>query len=341
MTPFTEVANLENICRQIDRLCTVEMRISDYSRGVIANLYNAAVEAQGGLPLSLLGARAVLKAAAEDRYFFVVTGAGNPRFLPAGETDGPPGAVVLARVIHEVTGALPIILTDAPFVDNVKATAMAAGLSPRDNPAELLGTPYTTAVLPLVGGDGADAQCAAYMADLDPTLLISIEKLGPAANGRAHSASGKPVDEATHCRAEPLFDIAREKGIATVGIGDNGNEIGYGKITAAIHKYKPAGEQLATRVETDVLISANTSNWGGYGLVAAIAACLQDPAICHTARWEKRILEANVAAGAADGSTGRLLMAVDGMDEDVQYAVVTMLQHIVKNGLISGFKRKF
>lgn len=340
MTRIIDFPNLENICRQIDRLCTVEMRISDYSRGVIANLYNAAVEAQGGQPLSLLAARKVLENAREGRYFFVVTGAGNPRFLPAGETDGPPGAVVLARAIHEATGALPILLTDAPFVANVKATAMAAGLYPREDPSDLSGTPYTTAVLPLVPGDDAESTCADYMARLDPTLLVSIEKIGPAANGLAHSASGTPAAP-SHCRAEPLFDIARQRGIATIGIGDNGNEIGFGKITPAVHKYKPSGTTLATRVETDVLVAANTSNWGGYGLVAAMAAGLQRPELAHTPRAEKRILEANVAHGAADGSTGRLLMAVDGMDEDVQYAVVTMLQHIVKNGLISGFKRKF
>ncbi|MEO3386394.1 glutamate cyclase domain-containing protein [Mesorhizobium sp. CAU 1741] len=339
MTAYQEHPNLENICRQIDRLTTVEMRISDYSRGVIAKLHEAAVEAQGGLPLSLLAARHIMANAKEGRYFFVVTGAGNPRFLPAGETDGPPGAVALALAIHAATGAVPILLTDEPFVANVEATALAAGLGLRDISA-IAEIPYSTAVLPLVPGDAAEATCSGYLDRFDPCLMISIEKIGPAANGVAHSASGKPVGD-THCRAEPLFEEGTRRGVATLGIGDNGNEIGYGKIVPAIHKHKPSGETLATRVETDVLVAANTSNWGGYGIIAAMAALMQKPELAHTAKAERRILEANVAFGAADGSTGRHIMAVDGMDEEVQYAVVTMLQHIVRNGLISGFKRRF
>lgn len=339
MTTVAATSNLENICRQIDRLITVEMRISDYSRGVIAKLYDAAVKAQNDLPLSMQAAGHVLAHAKEGRHFFVITGAGNPKFLPEGETDGPPGAVVLARAIHQATGAIPILLTDEPFVDNVKATALAAGLGLRD--AELLkGIPYSTAVLPLVPGDAADELCKSYLDKFDPTLMISIEKIGPSSAGIAHSASGTPAAD-THCRAEPLFDDASARGIATIGIGDNGNEMGFGKITPAVHKHKPAGEKLATRVDADVLVAANVSNWGGYGVVAAMAAMTGDQALLHSAKAERRILEANVAHGAADGSTGRHIMAVDGMDEDVQYAVVTMLQHIVKNGLISGFKRGF
>lgn len=332
--------NLENICYQIDRLTTVEMRISDYSRGVAAKLYAAAVEAQGGQPLSLLAARLILKSAVQDRYVFIVTGAGNPRFLPEGETDGPPGAVALAVAIHAATGAIPVLMTDRPYVRNVEATALAAGLGLR-SPDMLPGIPYATTVLPLLPGAEAEGVCAEYMEVFNPCLLISIEKIGPAfSDGVPKSASGNPVAE-EHCRAEPLFDLAKQRGIPTVGIGDNGNEIGFGKIIDAVKLHKPRGDALATRVETDVLVSANVSNWGGYGIIAAMGAILRDPSILHTAKAERRILEANVAAGAADGSTGRHIMAVDGMDEEVQYAVVTMLENIVKNGLISGFRRKF
>ena len=38
------------------------------------------------------------------------------------------------------------------------------------------------------------------------------------------------------------------------------NEIGFGKITEAVHRCKPEGTKLATRVATDVLYVANTSN---------------------------------------------------------------------------------
>lgn len=339
MTTELNHPNLETLCHQIDRLVTVEMRISDYSRNVIAKLHRAAMEAQGGWPLSLLGARKVMESAKLGRFFFVVTGAGNPKYLPSGETDGPPGAVALAVAIHNATGALPILLTDAPFVANVEATALAAGLGLRD-PSVIPEVPYSTAVLPLVAGREADNLCREYVDSYDPCLMISIEKIGPAGDGVPHSASGTPMS-GEFCRAEPLFEEASKRGIATIGIGDNGNEIGFGKIRDMVRKHKPKGDRLATVVETDVLIAANTSNWGGYGLIAALAACLQRPELTHSPKAERRILEANVAHGAADGATGRHIMAVDGMDESVQYAVLTMLQNIVVNGLISGFVRKF
>ena len=340
MQAVTVFDNLHNICRQIDRLVTVEMRISDYARGVAAKLYDAAVEAQGAEPLCLLAARLILQNAVEDRHVLIVTGAGHPRFLPEGETDGPPGAAALALAIHQATGAIPVLLTDQPYVANLEATALAAGLGLRA-PDILQGIPFATAVLPLVAGDAGDALCADYFARFDPCLVVSIEKIGPSASdGTPKTASGTPVD-ATYARAEGLFENAKARGVATLGIGDNGNEIGFGKIVDAVKVHKPRGEALATRVETDVLVAANVSNWGAYGIIAALAACLKDPSICHSADAERRILTANVAAGAADGSTGRHIMAVDGMHEDVQYAVVTMLAHIVRNGLISGFKRKF
>ena len=62
-------------------------------------------------------------------------------------------------------------------------------------------------------------------------------------------------------RAECLFDEAAARGIPSLGIGDNGNELGFGLIADAVAKYKPNGARLCTRVKTDVLIPANTSNW--------------------------------------------------------------------------------
>src|ERR1700694_6037774 len=47
--------------RHIDRLVTVEARISPTSRNVIVHLYEAACAAQGGGPLSMLAAQQILK----------------------------------------------------------------------------------------------------------------------------------------------------------------------------------------------------------------------------------------------------------------------------------------
>jgi len=338
VTDSEAAPNLVNICRNIDRMVTVEMRISDYARGVIASLYDAACAAQGGEPLSLLAARLILTVQPGD-VVFLTTGAGDPRYLPAGETDGPPGAAAIALAIHAATGATPILLTEEEFVDNLAATALSAGLGLR-SPDVARSTPWTTAVLPLTSGPDAERQARSYLDAFSPTLLIAIEKIGPNPAGIAHTASGKPT-AANRARAEFLFDLGCERGIPSIGIGDNGNEIGFGKILEAVHRFKPAGERLGTRVATDVLLPANTSNWGAYAVEAALAAVLERPDIMHTAEIERRMLEACVRTNAVDGSTGRHVMAVDGMPAEIHYAVVTVLGGIVRNGLVRGFKRPF
>ena len=104
--------------------------------------------------------------------------------------------------------------------------------------------------------------------------------------------------------AGALFDQGAARGIPSLGIGDNGNEIGYGLIEEAVRTHKPAGDKLATRVKTDVLVAANTSNWGPMRVCAAIAALCGRAELFHSPEMERRMLEACVAAGGADGSTG-------------------------------------
>ncbi len=325
--------------RHIDRLVTIEARISPTSRNVIVDLYEAAREKQGGGPLSMLAARQILKHCGPGKTVFITTGAGDPRHLPAGETDGPPGVAALALAIHAATGAVPLLFTEIPFQENLAATALAVGLGIRE-PKYALEIGYTTSVLSLAHDDTAEKQAVEYLDTYKPAMVISIEKLGPNPAGVAHTSTGTPT-AGDRARAECLFDEAARRGIPSLGIGDNGNELGFGLIPDAVAKYKPNGARLCTRVATDVLIPANTSNWGAYAVEAALAALTGKPEIMHSAEIERRMIEACVDTHAADGSTGRHILQVDGMPADVSCAVVTMLGCIVRNGLITGFKRAF
>jgi hypothetical protein len=330
---------LATIGRHIDRLTTVEARISPNSRNVIVQLHEAACAAQGGGPLSMLAARQILATLGPGKTVFLTTGAGDPRFLPAGETDGPPGVAALALAIHAATGAVPLMFTEADFVENLAATTLAVGLGIR-SPEHALTTGYTTAVLPLTDDDSAEAQAVEYLDAYKPAMVISIEKLGPNPQGTAHTSTGTPA-AANRARAECLFDEAARRGIPSLGIGDNGNELGFGLIADAVAKYKPNGARLCTRVKTDVLVPANVSNWGAYAVEAALAAITGRPELMHSADVERRMIEACVTANGVDGSTGRHLPMVDGMPMEVSCAVVTMLGCIVSNGLVEGFKRAF
>jgi hypothetical protein len=325
-------------CTNIDRLVTVEMRRSDYSRGVIAGLHEAAVAAQGGGPLCLLGAQLLQAKVQPGRCVLITTGAGEPKHLPLGETDGPPGAAQLARLVAAL-GGVPILLTERAYRANLEATLLAAGLGMR-NPEVAREVGWTTSVLPLSEGADAEAEAEGLLARFDPTLLIAIEKIAPSPAGTAHSASGMTAD-AGRARAECLFDLGARRGIASLGIGDNGNEIGFGKILEAVHRLKPRGDVLGTRVATDVLVPANCSNWGAYAIAAALAILCGRPELLHGAADEARIIEACVRHGAVDGSTGRHILEVDGMSLAVQCGLVEMLGGIVRNALIRGYRRAF
>ena len=55
----------------------------------------------------------------------------------------------------------------------------------------------------------------------------------------------------------------------SVGIGDGGNEIGMGKLADVIPTVPSLAEPCVTA--TTELVISSVSNWGGYGLVAALS----------------------------------------------------------------------
>src|SRR4029453_17440298 len=103
----------------------------------------AACAAQGGGPLSMLAAQQILKTLGPGKTVFLTTGAGDPRYLPAGETDGPPGVAALALAIHAATGAVPLLFTEEPFRENLAATTLAVGFGIRP-PEHALEIGFTT-----------------------------------------------------------------------------------------------------------------------------------------------------------------------------------------------------
>ncbi len=143
------------------------------------------------------------------------------------------------------------------------------------------------------------------------------------------------------------MDMAADTGIATVGIGDNGNEIGFGAIEEAVRKYKVWGDRCqcpceggtAARIATDSLIVAGVSNWGAYCLEGALAAVAGRPEVVHSVAEEEEMLAECVRKGGADGSTGRQTLMVDGTVASVQTSIVDLVRNIVGVGLAAPHKR--
>jgi D-glutamate cyclase len=338
---------LDVIGENIDRLCTLEMRPPGSSHGVIHNLHAAARQHQNA-PLALHAASQIAEQVHAGDFVILATGAGHPLYLPQGETDGPLGTIALARILAEGIGAVPVIVTEEAYVANIRATAIAGGLGSRSL-GEVARVPATTDVLPFPSDDESAAQVSRELLDqLRPTAVIAIEKLGPNQAGVAHTATGMPAGD-ERARVERLIDLARERSILTVGIGDNGNEIGFGAISDAVREHKPfgricqcpCGQGLATVVKTDALVVAGTSNWGAYGVEACLAAILGRVDLIHSNDAERFMLYENVRAGGVDGSTARQVPQVDGTSADVQTSMLELMRACVRHGLSETFQRPF
>src|SRR4029453_6641257 len=113
----------------IDRAVNIEMRFrAGLPRGVTYPLYEAARKKQGK-PLTWLAAKLLKDKVKSGDHVFVVTGAGTPPGLPAGETDGPPGAAAIARAIEFGLGAKPILISEERNMPATVTATEAGGLA--------------------------------------------------------------------------------------------------------------------------------------------------------------------------------------------------------------------
>jgi len=282
-----------------------------------------------------LCARAALALAGRVRpgdRVWVITGLVVPGAIPRGETDGPPGAAVLARALAAGLGARVLLLAEAVVLPVVTAALDALALAERGGP------PWRracrTAAFP------RRARAAALWIGRRfrraPRAVVAVEKLGPNARGVVHTAGGSDVT-AAQARTDVLFVAARRRGSLTVGVGDRGNEVGFGAAAARLAAAGiigacacPCGSTIACTLEADRPVAAATSNWGAYGTAAALAVLRGDARLLHGAEAESAMLEACVGAGAVDGITRRATTTVDGMPLAAQVATVHRLHALVR-----------
>jgi D-glutamate cyclase-like, C-terminal len=221
-------------------------------------------------------------------------------FLPVpqrGETDGPPGAKAIGEALQAL-GAEVAYVTDAPNAPLFEAMGLAV-------------TPYAPDLLER----------------LAPTHLVSTERPGRAADGRYYSMSGRDVTPYT-APIDELFLRAPARGIPTVAIGDGGNEIGMGNVQALVARDVPNGAQIASVVPADHLIVAGVSNFGAYGLVAALSLLAGRDLLPSDERAAGDVL-ACVAAGGCCGHTFRNEPLVDGLPLEDSLALLARLRALL------------
>ncbi|MDQ6772680.1 MAG: DUF4392 domain-containing protein [Candidatus Dormibacteraeota bacterium] len=298
----------------IDHLLAVEFRPDGYRDGVIEPLWRAARERVGGA-LAWTAATRLLAAAAAGGTVLIATGVVDPELMPSGETDGPPGAAVLARAVAQATPARVVVLTEAAGLGPVRAALLALRVPET----------VTASAFPL---EAAAAEVVAERLLRDATAVIAVEKVGPGRDARHRTATGKDVD-AQSAPAAILFAGGQRRGLLTVGVGDLGNELGLGDLAATTARVLPQGALIACTVGSDVPVVAACSNWGAYGIVAALAARCRLPDLMPDAAEDRAVLTAVTSAGATDSAAGRPAMAVDGLPAAVHAAFADLLCGVV------------
>jgi hypothetical protein len=276
----------------------------------------------------------------------VVTGFFIPHGRPpAAETDGPLGALFLARALVP-PGISVVLFTDA-FARNALEVGLATLGLRKQVPLVVLPSHEQAGSLSV---NDYGRYCLERSGPL--THLLALERVGPSHyadsvraderdpflaevperhHDRCHNMAGHDIT-ASMSPAHRLFEAVQapaEPPVITLGLGDGGNEIGMGKIPwSVIRRNIPGGACIACRVPVDHLIVAGISNWGAYGLAAGVRLLRKtppDPDLFDTER-ERVLLQALVERGPlVDGRTGEPTVTVDGLPFERYAEVLTQL----------------
>ena len=254
---------------------------------------------------------------------------------PPGETDGPSGAVALARAARALGGgALAVSLaTDESNAPALRAALGARGLADAVC-VEGFAARGSAAFVAPGAARATRARFAAALAAHD--VSVAVERAGAGADGRYRTMRGLDMEGHVAPLEELLVSGTRAGGFAgpgtapraSVGIGDGGNEAGMGAVHTAVAAAVPLGALIAATAPADATIVAGVSNWGAWALVAAIdagrgGAAAAAPLLPSAA--DEAALEAVLAAeGVGDGVTGAVLPpgSVDGLPPAVHRAVL-------------------
>lgn len=251
--------------------------------------------------------------------------------IPSAETDGPPGAILLASLLEEC-GINTSVVTDELCAPVVAATMEAFS--------------YPTSKMNVLSTENEE-WIESFFHQQTISHLISVERVGPSHTidsftqqsgqaetayadfqskvtqahfDRCHNMRGEIIDQYTaplHLLFERLSEFFPEA--KTIGIGDGGNEIGMGIIPWEELDRRIASDcsgLIPCRIATDWNIVAGTSNWGASALAAAMALLKgQSDVLFQWQRAEQhQVLESIVnEANAVDGVTKQREPTVDGL----------------------------
>ncbi len=233
-------------------------------------------------------------------------------FYVAGyaETDGPAGTMVMARALLAL-GYHPVVLTDS----FCKGFFEPEGIDVEYLPMQ-----------------ASDEDCLAVAEKYRPVGMISIERCGKNIQDDYANMRGISIAENT-APVDRLFELTGPDAaegvcrIPSIGVGDGGNEIGMGNLSDIITKELAL---VPCRVKTDLLVTASVSNWGAYGIAAALQL-LTGKEVYSVIDGEpvdkktEEFIAMTVEVGSVDGVTHERVAHVDGYEAGTEMEILADL----------------
>lgn len=326
-----ELTNL-NIGQNLDNLANLDPR----GYGVSRILYKASREYTKE-PLTMNAAKKLCSVLEQGDLVYICTG-----FVlidnKAAETDGIVSSMLLARSLVLAFNVKPVIICQQENVEAVKNLARVIGLHLYYSMEELKQNPVSMSVFPFTKDKvRAEFQADELIKSGLPKAVIANEFPGANDVGEYHNAIGKNTTD-LEAKADVLFSRLKELGVLNIAIGDLGNELGMATIKNHLDTYIPyaahgscqcgCGGGIAVKVAADNIITATVSDWGCYGMIAAIAYLKGDIDIMHDSELEKEALTVAVRSGMVD-MYGWTIPAIDGFRLKTNMLIVDLMRECI------------
>ena len=224
----------------------------------------------------------------------------------APETDGPPGAIAIGNALESI-GYDVVYLSDHYTVPLLEAS---------------VGSKSKVIDFPITDIEHSKEFAEKLLLDFNPAVIISIERCGQSADGVYRNM--RDVDISPHtARLDYLFS----NHTCTIGIGDGGNEIGMGNLSSVIPSI-PSLVKFPSVTNTTSLLISSVSDWGGYGLVAAISIA-KGYNLLPSPDDQQNLIMKLVDLGAVDGVNATASYTVDGFSLEEYCQTLQKLHELV------------
>lgn len=231
-------------------------------------------------------------------------------FDPPIETDGPPGALILAHQLESIGKSVSILS------DNCAESSLRSLIN-------WYNSTYSTSINLLTYSPTSDLSSSPSF-----DTVICIERPGASKDSHYYTMRGFDMSHLVAPLDTHYCITSRPR--VVIGIGDGGNEAGMGNMHDKISQHITNGPKIASTTKSDYPIVCSVSNWGGYALSLSLAI-LHSSAPILSNSIDSSIFSAMNTAGIRDGITKELSGTVDGMAISVNSSLIQDLLGIYNN----------